>query len=630
MEIKSLYKKFLKYSKPTAPKSKVQSKKIDVSKRGLWDKNKNKVIVPSNRITMKGPKGEQDFFKRPVLATGLQSGKQVLMQPGREYYFPNDEQVFEKRMQSGGEFAVGPYDQMKAPKEGNYLLPDINRPSYKDEFGGMRSEYKIGITDKGQEVLIPTVVQGRQLTEDEAVANYYKTGLHMGKYNTVQDAENASALRTAKYNMLADPIRFKMSDYVPNMQDGGSVQTNILQPIKKDEESLPIILESLFSQFQKSKEEFGVEPKESESMGTPSLQDGGHVIQPGETFFGIANKYNLSKQDLIDANPDLDIDNIRAGQSLKIPIIEPIGEVNVNTINTKTPTRWYNYINPMNWGAPNYDDAGNFRQAFRKARIEGQDDFMWYGDRYSADLAELENQRQELVKDIAEETKDLIPTKSKKRAATTESSIPSGITDELLLRQAYKESTFNPAAKSPAGYMGLAQIGDEVIKDYKKATGVRSVDPYDPAQNAAVQRWTMNQIYNADFINKANQDEQVRLAKTLASYNWGKGNVRKYLAKQKAKGVDIYNSLDWLEGLPDETKEYVHKIQLNDVPAFDEEFNQAIKNKKYSPYVQLYQKKKYGGLTSKFQMGGMSIPGVNGTVIASTPSLYKKHKARRK
>lgn len=48
-----------------------------------------------------------------------------------------------------------------------------------------------------------------------------QTGLHMGKYDTVQDAENASALRTAKYNMLQDPVRFKMSDYVPNMQDGG-------------------------------------------------------------------------------------------------------------------------------------------------------------------------------------------------------------------------------------------------------------------------------------------------------------------------------------------------------------------------------------------------------------------------
>jgi hypothetical protein len=103
MDIKSLYKKFLKHKPVSAPKSKIQGKQtIPVSKMGLWDRGKNKVIVPSNRITMKGPKGEQDFFKRPVLATGLQSSKQVMMQPGREYYFPEDEAVFEKRMQTGG------------------------------------------------------------------------------------------------------------------------------------------------------------------------------------------------------------------------------------------------------------------------------------------------------------------------------------------------------------------------------------------------------------------------------------------------------------------------------------------------------------------------------------------------
>lgn len=123
--------------------------------------------------------------------------------------------------QDGGLYAVGPYDEMMAPKQGNYLLPDINRPSYLDEFGGMRSEYKMGFNDDGKEVLIPTVVQGKQLSEDEAVDNYYRTGLHMGKYDTVQDAENASALRTAKYNMLQDPVRFDMTQY----QKGGSTPT---------------------------------------------------------------------------------------------------------------------------------------------------------------------------------------------------------------------------------------------------------------------------------------------------------------------------------------------------------------------------------------------------------------------
>lgn len=327
-------------------------KPVPVSQTGMWFQDKD-VIVPSNRITMKGPDGSEDYFKEPIIGQGMQSGEVKVMQPGKEYHFPNDKQVFEKRMQGGGEmlldlasyipgptgiyasgvglvndavqgdlwgvglntaniltggaakgamslaryaanagarntarglatashtlnrasrtannvtqpidkartisntgtylntqrtpqrestyvaprprpimqgggkFAVGPYDQMKAPKEGNYLLPDINRPSYIDEFGKMRSEYKMGFNDNGKEVLIPTVVQGKQLSQDEAIDNYYRTGLHMGKYDTVQDAENASALRTAKYNMLADPIRFKMSDYVPNMKVGGKIE----------------------------------------------------------------------------------------------------------------------------------------------------------------------------------------------------------------------------------------------------------------------------------------------------------------------------------------------------------------------------------------------------------------------
>jgi soluble lytic murein transglycosylase-like protein len=624
MEIKALYKKFLKHKGISAPKNKVQSKKpITVSNVGLWDKSKKKVIVPSNRITMKGPKGEQDFFKRPVLATGLQSGKQVMMQPGREYYFPEDKAVFEKRMQNGGLFAVGPYDEMMAPKQGKYLQPDINRPSYRDEEGGRRSEYKMGFNDGENEVLVPTVVGGKQLTEDEAIAQYERTGLHMGKFKTPEEAEYASRVRTARYNMLEDPVRFSADQF----QGGGTVRTSMIEEINQ-EESLPVILDSLFSQFQKTKQEFGVE-KEDEQPDTVSLQTGGHVIQSGETFFGIANKYNLTKEDLIDANPGLDINTIQAGQSLKIPVIESVGQVEINAENAKTPTKWFDYLNPMNWGAPNYDDAGNFRQAFRKARVEGENDFMWYGDRYSSDLANLENKRQQLVKDIAEETEALAPIKTNRRKVNAEASTPIGIDNDILLRQAYKESTFNPNAKSPAGYMGLAQIGDEVIQDYKKSTGIRSVDPYDPTQNAAVQRWAMNQIYNSEFVNKKNQADEVRLAKTLASYNWGKGNVKNYLKRQKAKGVDIYNSLDWLEGLPQETKDYVHKIQLKDAPEFDAEFNRATKDKRYSPYVELYQNKENGGIINTFQMGGtMSIPGVNGTVIASSPSLYKKYKRK--
>ena len=53
---------------------------------------------------------------------------------------------------------------------GDYLLPDINRPSYIDDAGERRTEYKMGINVNGKETLIPTVVGGRQLTDDEAKA----------------------------------------------------------------------------------------------------------------------------------------------------------------------------------------------------------------------------------------------------------------------------------------------------------------------------------------------------------------------------------------------------------------------------------------------------------------------------
>jgi len=51
------------------------------------------------------------------------------------------------------------------------------------------------------------------------------------------------------------------------------------------------------------------------------------------------------------------------------------------------PTSWGDYMNPMNWGVYTYDDAGTFKQAFAQARQDGQDEFMWYGKRYTTELA---------------------------------------------------------------------------------------------------------------------------------------------------------------------------------------------------------------------------------------------------
>tara|TARA_R110000803_G_scaffold131945_7_gene199183 strand:- start:110 stop:700 length:591 start_codon:yes stop_codon:yes gene_type:complete len=148
---------------------------------------------------------------------------------------------------------------------------------------------------------------------------------------------------------------------------------------------------------------------------------------------------------------------------------------------------------------------------------------------------------------------------------------------EILRRQQFKESTFNPKAVSPAGAKGLGQIMPSVKRDAIKAGVIKETDNlFDPEVNKKVQQWYMEDLYNASFINKPNQDNKVRLAKTLASYNWGRGNMSDYLNKKKSQGSDIYNSLDWIEGLPLETRDYVQKILLKE----NTKFEQELKNQK--------------------------------------------------
>jgi soluble lytic murein transglycosylase-like protein len=184
-------------------------------------------------------------------------------------------------------------------------------------------------------------------------------------------------------------------------------------------------------------------------------------------------------------------------------------------------------------------------------------------------------------------------------AAPTVSAAPveykKGLTNELLQRQAYKESTFNPAAVSPAGYKGLTQIGEGVLKDYSNKKGGKKLDPFNPEDAVELQKFAMDDLYNASFINKPNQSDSVRIAKTLAAYNWGRGNLSNYLNEQKSKGVDIYDSYDWLNNLPKETSDYVNKILLQEDPSFNKNYKKASTNPKYEEVTSLYDQKKFGG-----------------------------------
>jgi hypothetical protein len=178
-----------------------------------------------------------------------------------------------------------------------------------------------------------------------------------------------------------------------------------------------------------------------------------------------------------------------------------------------------------------------------------------------------------------------------------------GLTNELLRRQAYKESTFNPAAVSPKGYKGLAQVGEDVIKDYIKKKEKKKLDPFKPEEALELQRFAMEDLYNSSFIDKPNQSDSVRIAKTLAAYNWGRGNLFDYLGQQKSKGIDIYNSYDWLKDLPKETSDYVNKILLQEDDSFNKNYQKAITNPKYKDISSMYEQKEYGGMIPIAQNG---------------------------
>jgi hypothetical protein len=203
---------------------------------------------------------------------------------------------------------------------------------------------------------------------------------------------------------------------------------------------------------------------------------------------------------------------------------------------------------------------------------------------------------------------------------------PTEVPLNIMLRQSMAESSLRPNVVSDAGAIGLTQVMPGTLKDYIKATGHKDVDLYNYKDAMAVQNWYMNDLYNASFIDKPDQSDKVRLAKTLAAYNWGRGNMLKFLTNKRESGIDIYHDdMAWLQDLPTETREYLDKVLFNTHEGFQSDVDSLLNDPDKKEYIDAYDYKKIGGSLPKAQKGNEAITIMGDAARANEAGLDTKY-----
>ena len=76
--------------------------------------------------------------------------------------------------------------------EGIYGKGNINlnnRPVVKNSDGTISTVRSMSFNEDGKEILIPTVVNGKIVSDEEAIDHYHKTGEYLGKFDTIEQAD---------------------------------------------------------------------------------------------------------------------------------------------------------------------------------------------------------------------------------------------------------------------------------------------------------------------------------------------------------------------------------------------------------------------------------------------------------
>ncbi len=135
---------------------------------------------------------------------------------------------------------------------------------------------------------------------------------------------------------------------------------------------------------------------------------------------------------------------------------------------------------------------------------------------------------------------------------------PDGVEMPLVFAIARQESAFDPAAVSSAGARGLMQLMPATARTTASRAGL----------DFALERLTTDPAYNArlgaSHLTDLVGEWRGSYILTIASYNAGSGNVKKWIEAYGDPRQSAVDAIDWVERIPFyETRNYVQRVLEN-------------------------------------------------------------------